>query len=955
MAFTLNRRLSTLVNSSGQLNTGKIPNDYISSDHVADNVITTAMLHSGFTLPTSSLSSIDTDNVTEGSSNLYFTNARVDSRLSGGTGVTYSSGAISIGQAVATTDNVTFADLTVTGDLTITGDINSYNVTDLDVADKTITIGKGQTESNSGGSGLIVDGASASILWDETNDEFDFNKGINVDSNTLVVDGTNNRVGILNASPDVSLDLGSATDGIHMPVGTTGQRPSSPAAGYFRYNSTDGQFEGYTTEWGAIAGSGGASAMETNNFTGNGSTTAFTLSSTVASEDNLIVFIEGIYQNKGDYVASGTTLTFTTAPVSGRRIVVQHILSSVAGNSTLYTSLTGDGSTTAFTLSGAPGHENNTQVFMDGVYQQKDSYIVNGTTLTFDAAPANNAEIEVMSFAQTTINQPGTNTVSVAELNLSDGTAGQFITTDGNGTISFASVPAGYTDSDVETYLNTSEIYTDATNDRLGIGTSSPDADLSLLSPVYTSGGTGNGVRFQNQNNNADAIIQSYYSGTSPSALLSGANAYLSTGATFTSFDNAKASSYALLNTNGNIEFGNATSGNPTTKMLLDSSGNVGIGNTVASTLDAVSSSGNLVVGSGSGSEGISVYSGNTNLGSLCFADGTSGTSTYTGYITYNHSNNHMEFGTGGGTERMRINSSGKVGIGTTSPSALLDVAYGDYQNSGALRIGADIGTNTSRTNSTRKIGTLTVPHYTTAEDDIVVFLQDSDTGRADLTIGGGSASFNSPSLINFFTSTDGTAYGTERMRINNSGKLFMGTTGALVSGSENYTFLSTGHGATIKAANIPLFLWTQEATTYGNVPLASFYHGTGTSVGAITTSGSATQYTTSSDYRLKENVNYTYDATTRLKQLKPARFNWISDEDNTEVDGFLAHEVQSVVPEAVVGNKDDVYSAEEAEYMVAINAGDIKPQSIDESKLVPLLVKTIQELEARITTLENA
>tara|TARA_B100001094_G_scaffold93238_1_gene89121 strand:+ start:513 stop:3140 length:2628 start_codon:yes stop_codon:yes gene_type:complete len=440
MAFTLNRRLSTLVNSSGQLNTGKIPNDYISSDHVADNVITTAMLHSGFTLPTSSLSSIDTDNVTEGSSNLYFTNARVDSRLSGGTGVTYSSGAISIGQAVATTDNVTFADLTVTGDLTITGDINSYNVTDLDVADKTITIGKGQTESNSGGSGLIVDGASASILWDETNDEFDFNKGINVDSNTLVVDGTNNRVGILNASPDVSLDLGSATDGIHMPVGTTGQRPSSPAAGYFRYNSTDGQFEGYTTEWGAIAGSGGASAMETNNFTGNGSTTAFTLSSTVASEDNLIVFIEGIYQNKGDYVASGTTLTFTTAPVSGRRIVVQHILSSVAGNSTLYTSLTGDGSTTAFTLSGAPGHENNTQVFMDGVYQQKDSYIVNGTTLTFDAAPANSAEIEVMSFAQTTINEPGSNTVSVAQLNLSDGSSGQFITTDGNGTISFATV-----------------------------------------------------------------------------------------------------------------------------------------------------------------------------------------------------------------------------------------------------------------------------------------------------------------------------------------------------------------------------------------------------------------------------------------------------------------------------------------------------------------------------------
>ena len=86
---------------------------------VADNVITTDQID---------LTSIDTDNLSEGSTNLYFTNARVDSHLSGGTGVTYSSGEIAIGQAVATDSNVTFADLTVTGDLNITGDINSYNV-----------------------------------------------------------------------------------------------------------------------------------------------------------------------------------------------------------------------------------------------------------------------------------------------------------------------------------------------------------------------------------------------------------------------------------------------------------------------------------------------------------------------------------------------------------------------------------------------------------------------------------------------------------------------------------------------------------------------------------------------------------------------------------------------------------------------------------------------------------
>ena len=102
------------------------------------------------------------------------------------------------------------------------------------------------------------------------------------------------------------------------------------------------------------------------------------------------------------------------------------------------------------------------------------------------------------------------------------------------------------------------------------------------------------------------------------------------------------------------------------------------------------------------------------------------------------------------------------------------------------------------------------------------------------------------------------------------------------------------------------------------------------------------TSFNTSSDYRLKENVDYTWDATTRLKQLKPARFNWIADETNTLVDGFIAQEVTSVITEAGKGVKDAVKEN-----------GDVLPQGIDQSKLVPLLVKTIQELEARITALE--
>ena len=78
-----------------------------------------------------------------------------------------------------------------------------------------------------------------------------------------------------------------------------------------------------------------------------------------------------------------------------------------------------------------------------------------------------------------------------------------------------------------------------------------------------------------------------------------------------------------------------------------------------------------------------------------------------------------------------------------------------------------------------------------------------------------------------------------------------------------------------------------------------------GGEVGSIVANVSSTSYNTSSDYRLKENVDYTWDATTRLKQLKPARFNWIVDDTNTPLEGFLAHEVSDIVPEAVSGEKD--------------------------------------------------
>ena len=144
----------------------------------------------------------------------------------------------------------------------------------------------------------------------------------------LKVDQSNNRVGILNTSPDVSLDVGSATDAVHVPSGTTAQRPGSPAAGYFRWNTTESQFEGYDgSDWGEIGG-GGATITVTN-YTGDGSDTTFTLSADPLAENNTQIFIDGVYQQKNTYSYSGTTLTFSEAPPNGSSIEVQ-IISTAA-------------------------------------------------------------------------------------------------------------------------------------------------------------------------------------------------------------------------------------------------------------------------------------------------------------------------------------------------------------------------------------------------------------------------------------------------------------------------------------------------------------------------------------------------------------------------------------------------------------------------------------------------
>jgi hypothetical protein len=196
-----------------------------------------------------------------------------------------------------------------------------------------------------------------------------------------------------------------------------------------------------------------------------------------------------------------------------------------------------------------------------------------------------------------------------------------------------------------------------------------------------------------------------------------------------------------------------------------------------------------------------------------------------------------------------------------------------------------------------------------------------------------------------------------EAMRIESNHSVLVGTTSIPTGGASTGFSISDNGGLQMVTHGV-----SGTTNTYVNI-----YKNANGTVGGIRVSGSATAYDTASDYRLKENVVTDWDATTRLKQLRPSRFNFIADADTT-VDGFLAHEVQDIVPEAISGTKDAMRDEEYEVTPAALDDdGNVVTeavmgtrsvpdyQGIDQSKLVPLLVKTIQELEARITTLENA
>ena len=260
--------------------------------------------------------------------------------------------------------------------------------------------------------------------------------------------------------------------------------------------------------------------------------------------------------------------------------------------------------------------------------------------------------------------------------------------------------------------------------------------------------------------------------------------------------------------------------------------------------------------------------------------------------------NTNLVFGTNS-SEQMRINSDGWIGIGNNDPDSKLAIA-----DANALEM--RIRHNSNGTTVVRRDGAAS---YVLSESGI--------SSNRELVFGSQSSPGGSIA---------------EKMRIRSNGVLTWGN-------NPQFDVSALNAGIAFSTPGHPYIIVGGGPDTAGRYRM-EFINGNG-QVGTITTQGSSTSYNESSDYRLKENIVDIEDGITRVKQLQPRRFNFITDADTT-VDGFIAHEAQTVVPEAVTGTRDEVDEE-----------GNAIMQGIDKSKLVPLLTAALQEVIAKVETLE--
>ncbi|AIR93410.1 tail fiber protein [Prochlorococcus phage P-TIM68] len=321
-----------------------------------------------------------------------------------------------------------------------------------------------------------------------------------------------------------------------------------------------------------------------------------------------------------------------------------------------------------------------------------------------------------------------------------------------------------------------------------------------------------------------------------------------------------------------------------------------------------------LVDGSASGDHcGLGIKTNNNvHDGYIAFHDSDA---TYRGKIVYDHEVDDM-FIFCAGTERLRVDTIGQITSTSDNNGQVIHKFYNSADEGNASHT-VEHHFNFNRTSGSMNLSGARIV-----------------AGKEREWIGSAS---NQDGFLAFYTCLNESPG--EKMRIG-SNNIFLHSTNSSGSNGRIYTNNAGANHATLEI----------NQNSGSGTEMMAFRNG-GTQIGSITQSGlSNTSYNTSSDYRLKENDVAISDGITRLKQLRPIRFNWKIDPSTTQ-DGFFAHEVSPVVPESVRGNKDEVFDTDGVGTQVV---GGPKYQQIDHSKLVPLLTAALQEAITEIETLKT-